>query len=145
MTLNQAARLLSAAMTVGGMLAFVTTGSLLMAMLVLAAPLPMKWVNASERQTWSLGEVLRGKRDQEHPVAAALDDALRGPLPSRPVRDGAYFVPGVPRLDASRFDAEAPDDLHVHAPRLDPSLLNRQPDAPITSRERSAPVSTPLR
>lgn len=117
MTLNHAARLLSAAMAFGGMLAFVTTGSFAMGLLVLAAPLPIRWVQNSDRQTWSLGEILRGERDDQT-IPDALDQALRGPLPIRPVQDEDFFVPDCPRLDV-------------------PPITPQRPAAP--------PISTPLR
>ncbi len=141
MTLNHAAHTLTAVLTVAGSVGFVMTGSLTLGLLLLAAPWPALWVQKSERQTWSLGEVLRGERDREHPVAGALDDALRGPLPVRPDRDEDYFVPGVPRLGAGPSNPEW-DDVRLSAPTLAPP----PPDArPIARRQRSAPVSTPLR
>lgn len=107
MTLNHAAHLLTATITVVSMVGFVLTGSLTMGLMVLVAPLPSMWVQHSERQTWSLGEVLRGRRD-DHTVADALDQAIRGPLPSRPVSDDSFFVPGVPRLDPRHLTETLP-------------------------------------
>ena len=141
MTLNHAAYTLTAALTIAGSFGFVLTGSLVMGLLLLAAPYPALWVQKSERRSWSLGEVLRGARDREHPLAGALDDALRGPLPVRPLRDDAYFVPGVPRLGAGSLDDADPD---VFDERPDGALA-LDLDAPTESRHRSGPTSTPIR
>ena len=105
MTLSHAASVLTAVWTVACGVLFVATGSLTWGALLLAAPLPMKLVRLSEWETWSLGEVVRQRRD-DHTVSDALDDALRGPLPVRPVEDGAFFVPDCPALPA--VDAPAP-------------------------------------
>ena len=149
MTLNQAARTLTAVLTVAGSVGFVMTGSIQLAMLLLVAPWPSLWAEKSERRTWSLGEVLRGKRDEEHPVAGALDDALRGPLPVRPVRDDAYFVPGVPRLDAPRLRHRwGTDGRPVSTARA--FWTRRCSDAQLERPDRASasappPTSTPLR
>ena len=141
MTLNHAAHTLTAVLTVAGSVGFIVTGSLTLGLLLLAAPWPALWVQKSERQTWSLGEVLRGERDREHPVAGALDDALRGPLPVRCDRDEDFFVPGVPRLGAGRSPSGEWGDVRLSAHVVDPP----PPDDPSPQRRRGAPISTPPR
>ncbi len=86
---------------------FVATGSLMWGLLVLAAPLPMQLVRMSDYETWSVGEILRARRD-DPTVSDALDQALRGPLPTRPAVDDDLFLPDCPRLDAPPLAAERP-------------------------------------
>ena len=107
MTLSHAASLLTAIWTVACSVLFMTTGSLLWGLMVLAAPLPMQLTRLTDKESWSLGEVVRGRRD-DRTVSDALDASLRGPLPVRPVEDDAFFVPDCPRLDAGRFARTAP-------------------------------------
>ena len=144
MTLNHAARLLTATLTVGSMVGFVLTGSLMLGLLVLAAPLPMMWANVSERQTWSLGEVLRGRRDDQS-IADALDARLRAPIPT-PGHDLApddLFVPDCPALaPATRRLAAAPDpDGEWFLPDCPPLPRSASHPAPTPT----APTSTPIR
>ena len=123
MTLNHAASALSGLLAVAGGVLLVATGSLTWGLLVLAASAPVRWVQASERRTWSLGEVVRGRRDDQT-VSDALDRALRVPLPTpRSEDDGTLFLPDCPRLDDRRS----------------------RPDAGRPAVLRSTPASTPIR
>ena len=133
MTLSHAASLLTAALTVAFSVLFMTTGSLAWGLALLAAPAPMQLARLTDKETWSVGEVVRGRRD-DHAVSDALDDALRGPLPARPVEDGDFFVPDCPRLDTGRWARTGPAEPPA----------TRQGTAPAIPTG-AAPASTPLR
>ena len=103
MTLGHVAALGSLAVLVGALVGFVATGSLVVGLCALAAPVPTLLVYGlhADRADRSLWELWRGRGGADAETEAALDAAFRAPTPSAPpCDDGAFFVPGCPALPA---------------------------------------------
>ena len=123
MTVSHAAAMLTTIWTIAATVMFLATGSLMWGGFLIAAPLPMQLARMSDRESWSVMEALRGRRD-DHGVSDALDHALRAPTPTpRLSADDAYFVPDCPRLDGP----------------MDEVTIETAP------RATTPPISTPLR
>lgn len=103
MTLGHTAALGSLAVLAGSLVGLVATGSLVVGLCALAAPVPALLVYGlhADRADRSLVDVWRGRGGADPETEAALDAAFRAPTPTAPPRDdGAFFVPGCPALPA---------------------------------------------
>ena len=122
MTLHRLAALLTLAIAAASLVAFLATGSVVLAMGLLVAPVPWLLATLGDRGDWTPGEMRRQSHDGA--VADELDRALRGPLAEPTSQDdGDLFLPDCPALPADALDAL---------------------DAP-AARPGPPPTSTPLR
>ena len=120
MTLQRLLVLLAVALAVGSVSGFVATGSLVLALGLLVAPVPLLAALMLDLRGSSMDAPAR-PRTAADALSDDLDRALRAPVPTPGARDdGSLFVPGVPALRPRDRAAPPPPPL-------------------------AAPVSTPVR
>ena len=138
MTLGRLSVLGSLAGALAGLLGVIATGSMVLGLGLLVAPVPTLVVYAlrPDLADWSLRDALgRARRDPDaDAVTDALDGALRPPVPPPPADDGRFFVPGVPRAPPPTHDVTRPLRLLLAPLALAVGACS-SPAAPVGSAE----------